>query len=191
MISWPMLRPHQRGAELSSWMPAATILFIEALEARARGWQDLPIPGEVWSRIPFRGIEIEEPERGLFICLTAGDDVLNSTPRSCLEEDRLSDLLLAVFDRSTGRVQTVALRMIVERERERMQFHTAGYWDLEGVFATTGDDSGRFPATLVAIDETRLATGKDYGSDGRLRSNTVVELDEAAGSGGRPDDDLS
>jgi DNA topoisomerase-1 len=84
---------------------------------------------------------------------------------------------------SAGRVQSVATRILVERERARMRFRTAGYWDLEGTFdGPTPDERGvtAFPATLVSVDGRRLATGKDFGEDGQLKSQTVVVLDEAA-----------
>jgi DNA topoisomerase-1 len=76
---------------------------------------------------------------------------------------------------SAGRVQSVATRIVVRRERERMTFVPAGYWDLEGTFAKDGQV---FTATLVALDGKRLATGKDFGSDGTL-GRDVVNLDEA------------
>src|SRR5438477_10856516 len=78
---------------------------------------------------------------------------------------------------SAGRVQSVATRILVERERARMRFHAAGYWDLEGNFAKRGSDAS-FAATLVALDGRRLATGKDFGEDGRLSRDDVVRLDE-------------
>src|SRR5947209_5320144 len=63
---------------------------------------------------------------------------------------------------SAGRVQSVATRMVVQRERERMAFHRAEYWDVAGVFAPTApkpNDPDTFSATLVSVDDTRLATG--------------------------------
>src|SRR5712692_2006457 len=88
---------------------------------------------------------------------------------------------------SAGRVQSVATRILVERERARMRFRAAGYWDLEGTFVKGGPgetgDAGAdpsFAATLVALDGRRLVTGKDFGEDGRLSRDDVVRLDEAA-----------
>src|SRR4051794_586766 len=70
---------------------------------------------------------------------------------------------------SAGRVQSVATRIIVERERARMRFRAAEYWDIEGEFDTGATPSGgksadpsRLTATLVAVDGTRVATGKDF-----------------------------
>ena len=68
---------------------------------------------------------------------------------------------------SAGRVQSVATRILVERERARMRFRAAGYWDLEGTFLKAGADAS-FAATLVALDGRRLVTGKDFSEDGRL-----------------------
>src|SRR5690554_3522808 len=64
---------------------------------------------------------------------------------------------------SAGRVQSVAVRIVVERERERMAFRSASYWDLVGTFARPGDATS-FEATLVAVDGTRVATGRDFDS---------------------------
>ncbi|CAM5528960.1 DNA topoisomerase 1 [Streptomyces avidinii] len=83
---------------------------------------------------------------------------------------------------SAGRVQSVATRMVVERERERIAFRSAEYWDLTGTFATgrAGDPSD--PSTLVArlntVDGKRVAQGRDFGSTGQLKSE-VLHLDEA------------
>ncbi|WP_324650391.1 type I DNA topoisomerase [Georgenia sp. H159] len=85
---------------------------------------------------------------------------------------------------SAGRVQSVVTRMVVERERERMAFRAASYWDVRGTFA--GDDGeGRrsFDARLVALDGAKVATGRDFGDDGQLtaaaRKAQVAHLDEA------------
>ncbi len=80
---------------------------------------------------------------------------------------------------SAGRVQSVAVRIVVERERERMRFRPASYWDVEGTFVAAGEASTPFDATLVAVDEQKVATGKDFDARGRLTTDAVV-LDEAA-----------
>jgi DNA topoisomerase-1 len=67
---------------------------------------------------------------------------------------------------SAGRVQSVATRLVVERERERMAFVSASYWDIEGAFAP-----GRFSARLVALDGKRVAQGRDFGPDGLLKAD--------------------
>ncbi|WP_432252585.1 type I DNA topoisomerase [Streptomyces sp. HNM1019] len=85
---------------------------------------------------------------------------------------------------SAGRVQSVATRLVVERERDRIAFRSAEYWDLTGTFATgrTGDvsDPGTFGARLTAVDGLRVAQGRDFTSLGRLKDGlNVLHLDEA------------
>ena len=75
---------------------------------------------------------------------------------------------------SAGRVQSVATRLVVDRERERIAFRTASYWDLTAELAP-----GPFPARLISIDGTRLATGTNFDSDGQLKRTDVLVLDEA------------
>ncbi|MCC6436748.1 MAG: type I DNA topoisomerase [Acidimicrobiales bacterium] len=84
--------------------------------------------------------------------------------------------------RSAGRVQSVATRIVVEREWERMRFVPAGYWDLDATFAAlTGTDAGRtFTARLATVDDLKVATGKDFDSNGRLTRTGTVALDETA-----------
>jgi DNA topoisomerase-1 len=87
---------------------------------------------------------------------------------------------------SAGRVQSVATRIIVQRERERMAFVSAGYWDISAQFATeeggAKTDAGEprtFSARLVAVDGTKVAAGRDFGPDGQLKG-TATALDEAS-----------
>ena len=80
---------------------------------------------------------------------------------------------------SAGRVQSVATRIVVERERERMRFTSASYWDISATMDAGEEASPRnFPARLVAVDGARLATGRDFGSDGQLKAsnNTPVRV---------------
>ena len=76
---------------------------------------------------------------------------------------------------SAGRVQSPTIRLIVERERERIAFKSAGYWGLDLVT----DTQPSFKANLLEIDHQRVATGKDFDSDGRTKSDVLV-LEEAA-----------
>ncbi|MBC7559846.1 MAG: type I DNA topoisomerase [Dermatophilaceae bacterium] len=90
---------------------------------------------------------------------------------------------------SAGRVQSVTTRIVVERERERMAFRAASYWDVEGDFApgsaapgSAGPDSAAaqvFTAKLSMVDGRRVATGRDFGDDGVLKASNVAQLDEA------------
>ncbi len=116
---------------------------------------------------------------------------------------------------SAGRVQSVATRMVVERERARMKFRSAAWWGLEGTFATGASDAGSsgssdsvpsssgssgsaaaptsLTASLIAVDGTTLATGRDFTENGELAlPGTVLVLGEdearvlATGLDGRP-----
>jgi DNA topoisomerase-1 len=103
---------------------------------------------------------------------------------------------------SAGRVQSVATRLLVERERARMRFRSAGYWDLEAEFDVVREDSRRpasdedephsFTATLVGLDGRRVATGRDFGETGELTAESgrgsgakesPVHLDATAAAG--------
>src|SRR3954451_4196025 len=79
---------------------------------------------------------------------------------------------------SAGRVQSVATRLVVERERERMRFVAADYWDIVATFAP-----GEFDARLSAVDGRRVAQGRDFDQQGRLRSSDAVQLGEADARG--------
>jgi DNA topoisomerase-1 len=81
---------------------------------------------------------------------------------------------------SAGRVQSVTTRIVVERERERMAFRAASYWDVEGDFAPDSAAAQTFTARLSMVDGQRVATGRDFGDDGALKASNVAQLDEAA-----------
>ena len=82
---------------------------------------------------------------------------------------------------SAGRVQSVATRLVVDREQERMAFKVASYWDLEGTFdAGSKHEQRMFPAKLHSVDDKRVARGSDFGQDGVLKAGAegkVVHLD--------------
>ncbi len=91
---------------------------------------------------------------------------------------------------SAGRVQSVATRIVVERERERMAFHAADYWSLEGTFAVPGKAAGAdegepttVRAKLVSVDDSRVATGRDFDAATGRTTGEVVHLDEAGARG--------
>jgi len=79
---------------------------------------------------------------------------------------------------SAGRVQSVATRLVVQRERERVAFVSAAYWDLAASF-----DPGSFDARLVTVDGLRVAQGRDFAPDATLREETLVRLDEEGARG--------
>jgi DNA topoisomerase I len=90
---------------------------------------------------------------------------------------------------SAGRVQSVAVRLVVDRERDRIAFRPAQYWDLEAEFAKITDglavgEVQAFTATLVSVDGRRVAQGRDFGSTGELRGGAdqdgILHLDGGA-----------
>ncbi|MFZ9212755.1 MAG: type I DNA topoisomerase [Candidatus Nanopelagicales bacterium] len=74
---------------------------------------------------------------------------------------------------SAGRVQSVAVRLVVEKERERIAFKAADYWDIDAVF-----DPGSFEAKLFSVDGKRIAQGQDFDDKGNLTKSDVVLLTE-------------
>jgi DNA topoisomerase I len=84
---------------------------------------------------------------------------------------------------SAGRVQSVATRLVVDRERDRMAFRVASYWDLEGTFDAGADhDQRMFPAKLHSVDGSRVARGSDFDSSGVLKTKggkDLVHLDRS------------
>ncbi|MPZ61365.1 MAG: type I DNA topoisomerase [Propionibacteriales bacterium] len=80
---------------------------------------------------------------------------------------------------SAGRVQSVATRLVVDRERARMAFRVASYWDLEASFdAGEGREPRTFPARLAAVDGRGVAQGRDFSPTGELKNGDAVHLDE-------------
>ncbi|GAA5505545.1 type I DNA topoisomerase [Novipirellula caenicola] len=78
---------------------------------------------------------------------------------------------------SAGRVQSVAVRLIVQRERERIAFVDSTYWDLEATFDTASKES--FNATLASVDGRKIPTGKDFDSEnGKLKNPELLQMDE-------------
>ena len=82
---------------------------------------------------------------------------------------------------SAGRVQSVATRVIVERERERMAFIPADYWDLAATLdtgAADADNPATFDARLTAVDSKRVALGRDFDDRGNVKSKDVIVITE-------------
>jgi DNA topoisomerase-1 len=81
---------------------------------------------------------------------------------------------------SAGRVQSVATRLVVDRERERMAFRSASYWDLDAVLDAGEEAQPRsFPARLTRVGERRIAQGRDFDSKGELTSGGLLHLDQS------------
>ncbi len=76
--------------------------------------------------------------------------------------------------RSAGRVQSVAVRLVVDKERERIAFTAASYWDVSGVFVP-----GEFTAKLTALDGAKVASGSDFDKSGVLTKSGAAHLQEA------------
>jgi DNA topoisomerase-1 len=76
--------------------------------------------------------------------------------------------------KSAGRVQSVAVRLVVDRERERIAFRSASYWDILGTFSPDA-----FEAKLTSVDAVRVATSSDFDQRGGLKKDTVTILSEA------------
>ena len=82
---------------------------------------------------------------------------------------------------SAGRVQSVATRVIVERERERMAFIPADYWDLAATLdtgAADADNPATFDARLTAVNSKRVALGRDFDDRGNVKSTDVIVITE-------------
>src|SRR5215470_15535826 len=87
---------------------------------------------------------------------------------------------------SAGRVQSVATRLIVARERERIAFRPSAYWDLEAIFTPvkeTGGDVSSFPGRLTAVDGRRVAQGRDFSPAGELRNSDLLYLEGSPSEG--------
>lgn len=80
---------------------------------------------------------------------------------------------------SAGRVQSAATRLVVDRERERLAFVSASYWDLATVLAPESDTAAGFDARLARLDGKRIGSGRDFDDRGQLKGDVTV-LDEAA-----------
>lgn len=82
---------------------------------------------------------------------------------------------------SAGRVQSVATRLIVDRERERIAFRAAAYCDVVATLDAGAEaEPGEFTAKLVSFDSRRIATGRDFTSTGALVGSSVLQLSEQA-----------
>ncbi|MDO5662612.1 MAG: type I DNA topoisomerase [Brachybacterium sp.] len=79
---------------------------------------------------------------------------------------------------SAGRVQSVATRLVVDRERERMAFVASAYWDITGTFAVEDTAQAPFTAKIRSVDGSRVASGRDFADDGTVKTRGVTVLTE-------------
>jgi DNA topoisomerase I len=142
-------------------------------------------------RVPVRRMVFHEITRSAIQQAVANPRAINQSLVDAQEARRILDRLYGyevspvlwkkVMPRlSAGRVQSVATRIVVERERQRMRFRSAEYWDIQAVLAVTAapaDGPRTFPATLVTLDGDRIATGKDFEPTTGLARGGVVHLD--------------
>jgi DNA topoisomerase-1 len=195
----------QQVSKLKALLKDADELYLatdEDREGEAIAWHLLE---ELKPKVPYRRMVFHEITPEAIARAVANPTQLNTGKVDAYQARRVLDRLYGyevspvlwkkVMPRlSAGRVQSVATRLIVDRERERIAFRSASYWDLEAEFATAehgkhavpGDPTS-FSATLVSVDGRRVAQGRDFTSIGELRPSAakageppVLHLDGAA-----------
>ncbi|MFD4442440.1 type I DNA topoisomerase [Nocardia sp. NPDC058519] len=184
-------------AELKSLLADADELYLATdpdREGEAIAWHLLET---LKPKVPVRRMVFHEITEPAILAAAADTRELDNDLVDAQETRRILDRLYGyevspvlwkkVMPRlSAGRVQSVATRVIVQRERERIAFRSAGYWDIAAKLDAGPDEKSdstnprTFGARLVQVQGDRVASGRDFGSDGRLKSATgVVVLDEA------------
>lgn len=141
-------------------------------------------------QVPFRRMVFNEITEKAILAAVKDTREINSNLVRAQEARRILDRLVGytispllwkkvAYGLSAGRVQSVAVRLIVEREHERIRFKKSSYWDLE---AENEKDSIKFKSRLIAFDGKKIASGKDFDSTtGTLwsdRTKDTVALDE-------------
>ncbi|KAA0973602.1 type I DNA topoisomerase [Paeniglutamicibacter gangotriensis] len=181
----------KRVAELKAKLKGADALYLATdadREGEAIAWHLLEVlkPKVPVYRMAFTEITQEGINRAMENIRELDTDLVNAQEtRRVLDRlygYEISPVLWRKVARglSAGRVQSVATRLVVERERERMAFRNASYWDLAGTFATSNGES--FGAKLSSVDGARVATGRDFTDRGELKtpkSGSIAHLDEA------------
>jgi DNA topoisomerase-1 len=197
----------QQVSKLKALLKDADELYLatdEDREGEAIAWHLLE---ELKPKVPYRRMVFHEITPEAIARAVANPTELNTGKVDAYQARRVLDRLYGyevspvlwkkVMPRlSAGRVQSVATRLIVDRERERIAFRSASYWDLEAEFATAehrkeklADNPTTFTATLLSVDGRRVAQGRDFTSVGELRPNaaaggeqSVLHLDGDAAS---------
>ncbi len=176
-------------AKLKHLLADASMLFLatdEDREGESIAWHLLEV---LKPRVPVRRMVFHEITKRAIEAAIAAPRELDRRLVDAQEARRILDRLYGyevspvlwkkVLPRlSAGRVQSVATRIVVERELERMQFVVAAYWDVEGAFDAAGRTPPRFDATLSAVDGRRVATGRDFDSGGALAKPDSLVIDE-------------
>jgi len=191
----------QQVSKLKSLLKDADELYLatdEDREGEAIAWHLLE---ELKPKVPTRRMVFHEITPEAIARAIANPTQLNDGKVDAYQTRRVLDRLYGyevspvlwkkVMPRlSAGRVQSVATRLIVDREHERIAFRSASYWDLEAEFATADhkkeklpDTPTSFTATLQTVDGKRVAQGRDFTSVGELKSTDaqpVLHLDAEA-----------
>jgi DNA topoisomerase-1 len=190
----------QQVSKLKSLLKDADELYLatdEDREGEAIAWHLLE---ELKPKVPARRMVFHEITPEAIARAVANPTELNHGKVDAYQTRRVLDRLYGyevspvlwkkVMPRlSAGRVQSVATRLIVDRERERIAFRSASYWDLEAEFATKDHGKERLPdiptsftATLQTVDGKRVAQGRDFTPQGELRGSEgqVLHLDGEA-----------
>jgi DNA topoisomerase I len=181
----------QQVSKLKALLKDADELYLatdEDREGEAIAWHLLE---ELKPKVPYRRMVFHEITPEAIARAVANPIQLNTGKVDAYQARRVLDRLYGyevspvlwkkVMPKlSAGRVQSVATRLIVDRERERIAFRSASYWDLEAEFATAQhgkaklpDDPTSFTATLLSVDGRRIAQGRDFSSTGELRQNAA------------------
>ena len=185
----------QQVRKLKDLLAAADELYLatdEDREGEAIAWHLMEVLNP---RVPVKRMVFHEITRAAIAAAVASPRELDRRLVDAQEARRMLDRLYGyevspvlwkkiMPQLSAGRVQSVAVRIVVERERERMDFVSASFWSLTGRFAPTdgGDDTKpiSFTADLVQLDGSRVAAARDFGPDGRPVRAGVTVLDEKA-----------
>ncbi|MGB3369398.1 MAG: type I DNA topoisomerase [Rhodococcus sp. (in: high G+C Gram-positive bacteria)] len=187
-----VVSPEKKGkvAELKSLLKDADELFLATdpdREGEAIAWHLLETLNP---KIPVRRMVFHEITKPAILAAAADTRELDQDLVDAQETRRILDRLYGyevspvlwkkVMPKlSAGRVQSVATRIIVQRERDRMAFRSAEYWDISATLDAGADASPRsFGARLVNVDGSRIASGRDFGADGKLKSDGVTVIDE-------------
>ncbi len=183
-------------SKLKALLKDASELYLatdEDREGEAIAWHLLQV---LKPKVPVKRMVFHEVTRGAILRAIDESRDINQPMVDAQEARRILDRLYGyevspvlwkkvLPGLSAGRVQSVATRLVVERERARMRFTAAGYWDLSATFTATASDADKLPfqATLVSLDGRRLATGRDYDESGQLKATAnVVALNQAEAS---------
>ena len=180
----------QQVRKLKSLLADADELYLatdEDREGEAIAWHLLEVLNP---RVPVKRMVFHEITRSAISAAVAAPRELDRRLVDAQEARRMLDRLYGyevspvlwkkvMPQLSAGRVQSVAVRIVVERERERMSFVSASFWGLTATFSPRDEPGPEFTATLASLDGSRVATARDFGSDGRVKRGDVTVLDEA------------